>query len=460
MDFSQKDQIDISGKQISIIGLGRSGVAAAKLAQHFGANVYICDSKISKENDLSLKTLEQMGIHGETGEHSERVYDVDLMVVSPGVPKNTPLLQKAFEKDIPIVGEIEFAYWFSQYPIIAVTGSNGKTTTVSLLGELFQTDLIHGAICGNIGIPFSQEVLFDQKNPDPKRVYILEISSFQMEFINHFKPDFSLYLNVSPDHLDRHGSMDEYIACKVKMSQNQIKTDTLVYNQEDLELREEFINHPANTISFSSIHQTGSFRMNETKIYGPNQEKLIDLVNIKIPGQHNIENIIAAATISLEFGLSLEHIANTIASFSGVEHRLEFVKTIDDVTFINDSKATNLDSVIVALNSFSQPLILILGGRNKGADFHHLLPYVQVNQVKQIIAYGESRHDIVNSLGDAVRSNTIIGLKDAIVTAKDLASPGDVILLSPGCASFDQFENYEARGQMFKKWVKALEFIK
>ncbi|MBL7013250.1 MAG: UDP-N-acetylmuramoyl-L-alanine--D-glutamate ligase [Candidatus Marinimicrobia bacterium] len=459
MDISNKNYINIAGKNISIIGLGRSGVSAAKLAHHHGANVFISDANDSELNRHFLNELNRLNIAGESGTHSDRIFDADLMIISPGVPKESSIVKKAIEVGIPVVGEIEFAYWFSQYPIIGVTGSNGKTTTVNILGKIFQTDTIHGSICGNVGIPFSQEVLADTINPDAKRVYILEISSFQMEFILHFHPNFSLFLNITPDHLDRHGSLKNYIDCKLNMAKNQTDQDTVIFNQNDFELQQAFQNHKAKTIPFSTIHQSGLFRMNETKIYGPNHESFIGLDQIKIPGQHNIENIIAASTLSFEFGISLSHISKVISNFSGVEHRLEYVAEIEGVTYINDSKATNLESVIVALSSFNQPIILILGGRNKGADFHNLLPHTQVNQVKQVITYGEARHEITESFGDAVRSESILDLRDAVVTAKNLASPGDVILLSPGCASFDQFDHFEERGNMFKKWVNELDLV-
>ena len=459
MDIRNKNNINISGKAISIIGLGRSGVAAAKLAQHHGAHVFITDSISSELYRHTLNELKLLNISGEEGGHTDRIYNSDLIVLSPGVPKDSLIVTKAIERGIPVVGEIEFAFWFSKFPIIAVTGSNGKTTTVHILGKIFRTGTIHGSICGNVGIPFSQEVLADMINPDPKRVYILEISSFQMEFITHFRPDYSIFLNITPDHLDRHGSMDNYIECKLKMAINQTEDDTIIYNQNDLELQQAFINHKSKAIPFSTIHQSGLFRMNETKIYGPDQMSFIGLSQIKIPGQHNIENIIAASTLSFEFGISLSHISKTVSEFTGVEHRLEYVTKIDGVTYINDSKATNLESVIVALSSFNQPLILILGGRNKGADFHNLLPHTKVNQVKQVISYGEARHEITDSFGDAVRSESVLDLRDAVVTAKNLASPGDVVLLSPGCASFDQFNHFEERGDMFKNWVKELESI-
>jgi UDP-N-acetylmuramoylalanine--D-glutamate ligase len=460
MDIQNKNNINISGKAISIIGLGRSGIAAAKLAQHHGAQVFISDASSSELNRHTLNELKLLNISGEEGGHSDRIYNADLLVISPGVPKDSRVILKAIKCGIPVVGEIEFAYWFSKFPIIAVTGSNGKTTTVNILGKIFKTETIHGAICGNVGIPFSQEVLADTINPDLKRVYILEISSFQMESIYHFHPNYSLFLNITPDHLDRHGTLDNYIHCKLRMAENQTEDDTVIYNQNDLELQHAFVNHKSKVIPFSTIHQSGLFRMNETKIYGPDQESFIGLSQIKIPGQHNIENIIAASTLSFEFGISLSHISKTVSEFTGVEHRLEYVTEIDGVTYINDSKATNLESVIVALSSFKQPLILILGGRNKGADFHNLLPHTKVNQVKQVISYGEARHEITDSFGDAVRSESILDLRDAVVTAKNLASSGDVVLLSPGCASFDQFDHFEERGKMFKNWVKELEWVK
>ncbi len=453
------DYKNLEGKKVSILGMGRSGLSAAKLAHHLHADVFVSDSGDSPEIRSTLSKLQSMGIKGEIENHSVCIFDTDLLIVSPGFADNHPIIEEALSRNIPIIGEIEFASWYAENPIVSVTGSNGKTTTVTLLTDIFNTDSVHGVKCGNIGIPFSQVVLEDLIQKNDKRVYIVEISSFQMEFIHHFKPNYSLFLNITPDHLDRHGTLENYINCKLRMAMNQSENETVVYNKNDLELQQAFGNHPAKTIPFSTIHQTESFRLNETKIYGPDENKFIGLNQIKIPGQHNIENILGAATLSLEFGIPIDHISNAIQQFNGVEHRLEFVAEIDGVTFINDSKATNLESVIVALSSFNQPLILILGGRNKGADFHTLLPHTKVNQVKQVISYGEARHEIIESFGDAVRSKSILDLRDAVVTAKTLASSGDVVLLSPGCASFDQFNHFEERGHMFKQWVHKLEHV-
>ena len=457
MDIHHRATIDIKGKSISVIGLGLSGSAAAKLAHYAGARVFVSDPGTSLDINMRADEMMQMNISAETGMHSDRINEADLWIVSPGVPKDADIILKAQEKNIPIVGEIEFASWFTESPIIAVTGSNGKTTTVNVLVEMCQSGNVRGTLAGNVGIPFSSSVLEEMKSPEPKTVYVLEISSFQMEFIHHFHPKIAVYTNISPDHLNRHGTMDEYIAMKMRMVENQTKKDFIVYNMDDPLLTMALKDHPATMAPFSMVGADMTFRLQTNSIYGTNGSPLIAVQDLILPGPHNLSNILAASTAAHLMGISDQRIAKIMGSFPGVEHRLEYVSAIDDVQYINDSKATNLDAVMVALESFEQPLILILGGQNKGADFRLLLPHIESSHVRLIISYGESGGEIVTALGDAVRSVQVTDLKSAVTSAQSLAVPGDVVLLSPGCASFDQFENFEERGAQFKTWINDLE---
>lgn len=456
MDISKKDTIDLKGKRVSVIGLARSGVAAAKLAKDLGAQVFVSDKSDSNDIIQAFQELQKFGIKGELNGHTESIYNADLWVISPGVPKDAEIIQHAMVKDIPIVSEIEFASWFTIAPIIAVTGSNGKTTTVHMLNEMCQSDDIEPILSGNVGNPFSNSVRHDLSNPNPNRVHVLEISSFQMEFIEHFKPYISLYLNLSPDHLNRYKDMDDYVSAKMNMWSNQTKDDFLVFNGDDDLLAKRISPANAKKIPFSLQSDPKSlFKLNATKIYDQKHATLINLDDIALPGKHNLSNYLGAATAATLLGIASSKIADVMKSFCGVPHRLEHVKNINGVTYINDSKATNVDAVKVALDSFKNPILLILGGRDKGGDFLSLYPHT--HNVKEVLTIGESEEAIAMLLGDAVRLRSCGSLKSALEVAHSNAQPGDIVLLSPGCASFDQFENFEHRGNVFRRLVQELK---
>ena len=321
---------------------------------------------------------------------------------------------------------------------------------------MVQTDVLHGLMAGNVGIPFSSMVLNDLNNPNSKRVWILEISSFQMEFIVHFKPFISIFLNITPDHLDRYNSMKEYIAAKMNMCSNQSKDDFIVYNVEDNILVEEIAESTSRKIAFGlNYHPEAIFQPNRTKIYTQEHATLIQMDEILIPGQHNLLNSLAAATAANLIGIPNQDICSALSTFSGVPHRLEKVSDINGVTYINDSKATNLDAVQVALKSFSQPVILLLGGMDKGGDFRSLLPHTH-KYLKTVIAFGQAKEIILLAVGDAVRSTSAMDLNEALSLAQNYSQPGDIVLLSPGCASFDQFDNFEQRGNHFRELVNTI----
>jgi len=457
MNIHDRATIEIRGKKIVILGLALSGAAAAKLAVRQGADVFVSDNQDTLALQGTLTDLKALSIPGELGQHSDQIYDADLWIISPGIAQDSELVQKAQSNDIPIVSEIEFASWFTEAPILAITGSNGKTTTAHLLAEMIQTDDLHGALAGNVGIPFAEMVLEDLGNPDPKRVWVLEISSFQMEFIEHFKPYIAIFLNITPDHLNRYPSMKEYIAAKMNMWSRQTAEDFIVYNADDTILVEEIAESTSRKIAFGlGHHPEAIFQPNRTKIYTEEHATLIEMNQLALPGKHNLANALAAATAAHLMGVPNISIAATMSQFSGVPHRLEQVAEINGVTYINDSKATNLDAVQVALESFSQPIILILGGLDKGGDFRSLLPHTH-NNLKEVIAFGQAKELILTALRDAVRSTSVMDLKEALELAQNCSQPGDVILLSPGCASFDQFNNFEERGNHFRSLVTVME---
>ena len=452
LNISNKNLLN---KKITIIGLKKSGYAATILGHELGANIFVSEI----DNDLEIITnknnLIKKGIDVETGNHSKLVYDADFWVISPGVPNDIEIIKQAKALNIPIIGEIEFASRFTSTPIIAVTGSNGKSTTVNILYSMLKTDKLQPILAGNIGIPFSEKVFEELKNPDLGNIYILEISSFQLEFIEQFRAMICVYLNISPDHLDRHENMDKYLKMKLKMIKNHKKDDTVVYNNDDPILDIAFNEYLLEKIPFSISNQTPFFGVNETKIYNENNEPYVFIDDIILKGKHNLSNLLASATVAKLMNVDDKIIINTMKNFSGIDHRLQIIKEINEVTYVNDSKATNIHSVIVAINSFETPIILLLGGKNKNSDFRLLLPHTK-RHVKHIVSYGEAGGEIAAAIGDAVRLNCVSSLSEAVASAHNLASPGDIVLMSPGCASFDQFNNFEERGEKFISLVNNL----
>ena len=447
---------NLRGKKITIIGLKKSGYAAAILGSELGAKVFVSELNIDEDIKNNKNSLVDEGINCEIGKHTKRIYDADYWVVSPGVSSNSEIIKKALELKIPIVGEIEFASNLTKIPIIAVTGSNGKSTTVSIIYNMLKTKKLSPILAGNIGIPLSKIISEEIKNPAIGNILVLEISSFQLEFIDQFKPIISVFLNISPDHLDRHKNMDEYIKMKLKMITNLKESDKIVYNADDDTFRKKFQSHRRYNFPFSIKNKTPFFSVNKTKIYDDKNQPFISLDDILLKGKHNLSNLIAAATVAKLLKVDNQTIRKTMENYSGIEHRLQIIRELNGVTYINDSKATNIQSVIVAVNSFDNSIILILGGKNKNSDFRLLLPHTK-RHVKHIVSYGEAGGEIATAIGDAVRLNRVRSLSQAVASAHKLATPGDIILMSPGCASFDQFDNFEERGNKFANLVKKLK---
>ena len=454
MDFSNREQIDIKDIPIAVLGMGKSGTSAGRLAHHLGAQVIVSDKNNNIEINENADELLSNGINVETGRHSKHIYDSSLWIISPGISKDSKIVKKGKNLGIPIIGEIEFASWFTNSPIISITGSNGKTTTVTALNKMCQTKNFKGFLGGNIGTPFSDNVLKELNGKDQKVIHILEISSFQMEYIHHFKPHICVFLNISADHLNRHGSIQEYIKMKLNMAKNLDKNDYIVYNSDDDVLRDCFNNHIAKKFPFSIDKSDTIISLNETKIVDLEGNILANKKDIIIPGEHNLLNLLAASTAAKLVKVPNQKIIDAFKSFSGVPHRLEKFLIKNNITYINDSKSTNLESVIVAIKSMIMPTILIMGGINKGSDFRLLLPYLKHSHVNLIITYGDAGGEILSAIGDAVRSFNKTDLNSAVKSAQSKATPGDTILLSPGCASFDQFKNFEDRGEKFKEIVR------
>ena len=458
INIQTKDAINIYDKSLTVIGMGSSGTHSAILANHLGAKVFISDPGSNDQiNKNSMELMHSHHIATETGIHSDRIYDADLWIISPGVPKTSDIIIQAIEKNIPIVGEIEFSSWFTKSPIIAITGSNGKTTTSFIINEMCKTDKYHSVIAGNIGIPFSMEILKEIKDPNKKQIYILECSSFQMEFIYHFSPDIAVYTNISEDHLDRHKTMQEYIDMKIRLIQNIKPTGHIIYNDDDKILVESLGEKTSLHKPYSIENKDSLLTIKDNQIISPSGNVLINSNNLSIPGKHNLYNFLAAASCAHLLGIPEEHILNIMKNFKGIEHRLEHVTVMNNIAYINDSKATNIQSVIVALLTFEKPIILLLGGYNKGSDFRLLLPHIKSCHIRAIISYGEAGGQIKTALGDAVRLVQVTNLNSAVIKAQSLAKPGDIVLLSPGCASYDEFSDYEQRGKNFKKTIHELK---
>lgn len=449
-------QIDVRGKATTVIGMARSGAAVARLLKSKGANLFVSDN--GKKEDLAseIAGLSEENIVFEVGHHSDRVYDCSLMIISPGVPSNAPVVVEAQKRGIKVVSELELASLFCQAPVIAVTGSNGKTTTTTLIGRILGDAKKKHVVAGNIGTAFSSVVL----DLAPTDIAVLEVSSFQLDHIETFRPRISVILNITEDHMDRYDhSMEKYAASKARIFENQEADDVLIYDADDEWCRKAAAEAHCRTIGFSltSKPDEGAFVDNDvlvTVVDGQRTE-IIRSDEISIKGMHNLYNSMAASLVGQLLGVGGASIRSTLRNFKGVEHRLEFVREVNGVRYFNDSKATNVDSVWYALQAFKEPIVLLLGGRDKGNDYSRLTELVK-KHVKAIVAIGESAEKVENSFQDMTSMTRAISMEDAIQKARSLASQGDVVLLSPACASFDWFKNYEHRGRVFKELVNKL----
>lgn len=447
--------MDLNGKRALVVGLGKSGVASALFMKSHGARVTVSDTKSGDELRNEIPVLLDHGITVETGGHGDRTFrGQDLIVVSPGVPVDAPPLVQARSLGETVIGEIELAAQFLPGPIVAITGSNGKTTTTTLTGEILTASDIPTLVGGNIGTPAIS--LAERAKPDT--VVVLEISSFQLETIQTFRPKIAVVLNVTPDHLDRHRTFEIYTDAKARIFENQQGSDFAVLNADDPTCVAMGARTRAQVFWFSRQKevQQGAWVRDGNIVFrdSKGQREILQVSEIPLKGAHNLENVLAAVCTGMLMGCAPEKIRKAVRDFKAVEHRLEFVATIDGVDYYNDSKATNVDATIKALESFPANIHLILGGKDKGSDYTVLNDLIR-QRVKRIYTIGAAAAKIESQVkgAEVVHAET---LENAIRKAHVAAQSGDIVLLAPACASFDQFKSYEHRGKLFKDIVRGL----
>jgi UDP-N-acetylmuramoylalanine--D-glutamate ligase len=444
--------MDFTGKKIVVIGMGKTGVATAKFLGKQGARVRVTDEKPFDQWNGEFKQIAREKWL-EIGDYNTRILTGACFVVpSPGVPPDNTLLVEALKRNIPVISEIELAYWVLKVPVIAVTGTNGKTTTTTLLGEILRCSGKKVFVGGNIGTPLIEYA----EGPQEDDFTVAEISSFQLQWIRKFRPFIAVLLNITCDHINYHGSFAEYSRIKKRVFANQTKEDFAILNAADPEQEDIDKIIDAQVMKFSSkrVLKKGIFIKNSNivlKIPGAKEEQY-PLSIINLPGSHNVENVIAAIMAARFCGCARENIIEAVAAFRGLPHRIEFAGEKNSIKFYDDSKGTNVGSVLRALETFAQPVILLLGGRDKDGDFETLKPMLAA-KAKKVILFGEARDRIASLIGKDVQTLKKTKLKEAIESAYKNAQPGDVILLSPGCASFDEFANYKERGNFFKDVV-------
>ncbi len=452
----------MTDKRVLVVGLARSGIAVARLLLAHGAQVRINDMKTEAELGAALDPLRGLdGVEWRLGEPADSCLEgCDMLLISPGVPIDHPAVLKAHALGIEVTGELEMALRLSLGKLIAITGTNGKTTTTTLVGEIMKNagKLTH--VVGNIGAPVS--AIAGETRPDD--VIVCEVSSFQLETVRDFKPNISAILNITEDHLYRHRTMDNYIAHKARVFMNQGEGDSIVLNYDDETLRAMQTPTKAQKVWFGRAQQPpfGAFVSEGQVVYGAKDDHrpVCAVSEIGIKGGHNLENALAATAICMAFGIPAAVIRHTLRQFGGVEHRLEFVRELDGVNYINDSKGTNVDSTLKAIEAMDRDTVIMLGGQNKDADFTRLGEAVaQAKRIKGIVLLGETEDELARVLElagvkDYLRSG--YDMDAAIANARSLAEPGWNVLLSPACKSFDMFADYEERGRVFKEKVHAL----
>lgn len=452
--------MNLKNKNILLVGLAKTGVSTIKLLDKLGANIIVNDIKDEEKlKDILTELKDIKNAEYILGYHPKNVNHIDLAVVSPGVPLHLPFILKLKEEKIEIIGEVELAYRLSKNPLfIGITGTNGKTTTTSLVGEIFKEAKRDTYIVGNIGNPVIETV----EHTDENSVLVTELSSFQLESIVDFKPKVSAVLNLSPDHLNRHHTMENYIEAKGNIFKNQDKYDFTVLNYDDEQVRVLQSKCKGKVIFFSRKEKLdeGVYLDADNNIVIDIDEKIV-LLNKKelsLPGGHNLENCMAAIAMSYVCNVDLNTLKHVLKTFKAVEHRLEYVKTLNDIMFVNDSKGTNPDSTIKAVQSYESPVILIAGGYNKDSDYNELLE-ISKDNVKALVLMGETA-DTIEECAKTKGYKTIIrvsNMKEAVEASYDLARKGDVVLLSPACASWDMYKSFEVRGNDFKENVNNLK---
>jgi len=449
--------MDLSGQKTLIIGWGKTGIASARFLAARGVRIAVTDAKdLSLEKDVLPQLGQDLRASVEWVRYdTSALSSVDMVVPSPGVPPLHPLLKEALERGIPVVSELELASRYLRTPMIAITGTNGKTTTTTLIGEILAKSGRKVFVGGNIGNPLANYVA----GPQDADYAVVEVSSFQLQWVEAFHAFAALLLNTTCDHVDYHGSFEAYRAVKERIFNNQGKGDLAVLNADEPRSAVLAESLPSRVRFFSSSQSVdvGLYREGEQLIYhnGQGGRESYPLNIIRLPGAHNIENVMAAILACRACGCTREEVIQAVANFSGIAHRIEFTREIGGVKFYDDSKGTNVGAVKRAIESFSEPLVLLMGGRDKDGDFESLSDLLP-NRVKVLVLFGEAREKIRERIGEIVPTLMAPTLKEAIAAARGQASAGDVVLLSPGCASFDEFNNYKARGEFFQEEVRAL----
>jgi UDP-N-acetylmuramoylalanine--D-glutamate ligase len=463
---------DVKNKHVVVLGGKRSGLAAARLLRKHGAKVFLSEREELKQPSVKAE-LDKLRVKSEFGGHTDKVFDADFVVISPGVPSNAPVVQQLEKARIKIFSEIEMASWFCKARIVAITGTNGKTTTTIVTHRIFEragkAHKYRAFAVGNIGQPFADYV--DEMTEND--IAVVETSSFQLDHCVSFKPNVAVITNITPNHLDRYKTFEDYAAAKYRIFRKQTKSDTLVVNLDDETLKKQFSKKDVREklrMRFAPIslerdlsrtYDTCGYlkdgwltiKINGEKEPFMKEEEILNNVNFR--GKHNVYNSLAAAVAARAMDVKKEVIRESIAAFEGVEHRIEFVRDVSGVHFINDSKSTSVNALWYALDTIPAPIVLIAGGRDKGNDYTKVLPLVKM-KVKCVVALGESRDKVETAFGGLTKVVKATTMDDAVKLAQREATKGDTVLLSPACASFDMFSGFEERGEVYKRLVSNL----
>jgi UDP-N-acetylmuramoylalanine--D-glutamate ligase len=448
--------IELRGKRVLVVGLARTGIATALFCAKHGASVTASDSRNEKEIGETVAALRAAGVTLELGGHHEKTFlEQELIVPSPGVPADAPMLKAARSKGVTIWSEIELADYFLNGKLIGITGSNGKTTTTSLIEHILRNEGFSTVLAGNIGMPMIAHV----EDTRDDTVTVVELSSFQLELTEKFRPNISVFLNLTPDHLDRHHTLEEYGAAKARIFRCQTESDAAILNADDPTTMVLAPQRP-HVYWFSRKQRVaqGAYLRGEEIVFRNDgaEEIVLKRSDIPLAGGHNLENVLAAVAATRLAGADCAAIAKGIRSFSGVEHRLEFVSEISGVRYYNDSKATNVDATLKALDAFPGRIIVILGGKDKGSDYTVLQGPLKEKAALALLI-GAASEKIEKQIEGSVAIKRAGTMERAVEIASHTAKPGSIVLLAPACASFDQFENYEHRGRVFKELVRQLE---
>jgi UDP-N-acetylmuramoylalanine--D-glutamate ligase len=446
--------MDLEDKKVLVVGLGRTGGALCDFLLNHGARVKISENKTLEEHSQAVMGWKKKGIQFEMGGHKKESFlKAELIVLSPGVPW-LPELEAAQNQGIKIISEIELAYLFLRGHIVGITGTNGKSTTATLTHKILKDAGLPAFLAGNIGTPLISFVEHSRND----RIYVTEVSSFQLKHTEHFRASISVILNISPDHLDWHSSFDDYYRSKKNLLATQNENDTAVLNQDDplIWTMKEEAKVQVYSFSRKTEVEKGCFIQGDWIVLkDKGEERLIKTSDIPLFGIHNLENVMAAALAGHILGVPLPGIRESVESFQGLEHRLEKITTIQGIDFYNDSKATNVDAALKSIQSFERKIVLILGGRDKGGDFKKLKGQV-AEKVKHVLLIGEAQEKIKKALEGSVPMKSVSSLKEAVRAGYTQAEAGEVVLLAPACTSFDMFQNFEERGRIFKQEVLSL----